>query len=237
MHKFIGGYKTVYRYFGRKIDDVCFGQLEHLFKPGRQDCTLYIVKDPNYGFNEGYWHNCLITRKELVSLLNSFKNVFTIKYKITDSEMDEYDAYEVNIKFKTKKYYVVLFILTVLRYSYEFPYNVILRDAFKLTKLSEFKWMNLISLCNLVQSCTFNDWDGRTLHGLLERNNACNKTKKSIHHTISRVRRIHRIFKPGKIEGPLHDKARNTLEYWTDEKQFERRLEVYKKNLKNFKQK
>ena len=113
--------------------EVCFGHLIHL---GRIDTVyLYIAKNKDYGFTRKLRHNFTLSFIELKKLIRLVKSIYPFKYKITSTTHDKEEYYKIKLTFNNFNKASVLFVLTALRYSYEFPFNVICSDAFKLMQV------------------------------------------------------------------------------------------------------
>ncbi len=235
--KFLGNYCTLCSIQNNPIRrDVCF--MNVLDFKNVQDYNVVIIKDPSYGFNTSNNHNCFVSRKQIKELLNSLCSIYKFMYDISETKYKEYPAYKIHLKFNAEDRRVdKLFILTCVRYTYEYPYNVILSEAFKISKFPEFRFINIISLCNLIQSTIFSKWQGRTIHGLLENNSTHLLTNKQIYERLKKRLRVFSVFERLRVPYIIDPKNKNTLEYWTDINEFIKRIKLYKNNLKDFKKK
>lgn len=238
--KFIGDYLTICTYgkSNKPMTSVCFADVMRKHQSGvDQTFTLWIVKDPNYGFKHNCIHNCLVNKDEIRKLIRDLKKIHKFSYYLSDSKYKGEKAYKLRITLNVAYRHIALFILTALRYSYEYPYNVILKEAFRLTSMPEFRFMNLFSVCNFIQSCMFDSWQGRTLHGLLHYNRSSNQSNKITFNRLNDGFEVYSAFPQTKkrLKCPLNPNSRNTLEYWTNVDEFLIRLKNYKENLKSFK--
>lgn len=97
-------------------------------------------------------NNCFLSHKELhhhISLLKKIWNfTFYIKDKVTK---DLISYFEINMSVKGPNL-VHRFILTWLRYSYEFPYNLYILDVYRMKTCDHFKYVNPFTLFNIVSS-------------------------------------------------------------------------------------
>ena len=98
-----------------------------------------------------------MTRTQIVKHLKQAQTLYKFKFKITDTtkwcEEDEYYAFQVDLYINGVPETFHKYILTWLRYTYEFPYNVLLLDALHLKDNPIFRFTSVANLFNLVLSC------------------------------------------------------------------------------------
>lgn len=226
--KFLGNlYTIVESTWEERCIEICFAR--HIgprnFQEGCYDLWILKGLDP---LKHNRNHCCLVDKKQIKSLIKSLQKIHPFLYSLKEEKCKEGDAYHLHIKIQGS-YVQRLFILTALRYTYEYPYNVLLYEAFKLTKIPKFRFINIISLTSLINRVIYGYSPWGTGHALspapkyasigLMRKNL--KTAERVHDVIPR-------YVGGKEK---NNNKRITLEYWTDPKEFKKRVTVYKKYL------
>lgn len=197
---------------------------------------LYIAKDINYGSknNQHLKHNNTLTLKELHKLIKLTQSYCKFKCTVTQTNHDKEEFYKLSINFgqgltRTTK----LFILTALRYSYEFPFNVICKDAFKLCQYSKYKHKGFFNICNFIFLLFFKDRE-RTIHSLCETNTSFTK-KSLLQERIVKADRVHDMFNRKICKVPRiteFDNKTYSQEFW--DQKFEKRLKVYNQYINKF---
>lgn len=176
-------YHTVYSATGfknvNKCRHACFSDIS-LYARGRRkesgtaQYKLYIcVTDAEN--RTGNDDACLVDIDKYLTLL---KDVVNFDFKI---EKEDEDHVVVTVDF-TGPLVLHFFLLTCIRYTYEYPHNVILLDAMMLHDTGECADLNIIDLYNIVNRSMFNGTDG--LHGVLGYTSQClvrPLTKKELH--------------------------------------------------------
>lgn len=184
---------------------------------------------------------CFFSRQQIKNHLNQLKSLFPIESRVYDSHDKKKPHFIVEVCLKEVPGIYHKYMLTWLRYLYEYPYNVISLDAYKLKGDPMFRFESIANLFNLVASCS----------GLLIRGGHCavhgspvgflrrrelvaqlNKTAtlNSIYTAVGR--RIRR-----KIPEKLGEfSSRSDIEYWQDMHLFETHrkpvyIEAYKDQL------
>lgn len=219
--------------------EVCFG---HIIHNGHIDTVyLYIAKNKDFGFSRKLRHNFTLTFSELKKLIRLVKSIYPFKYRITSTTHKKEEYYKIKLTFNKFNKISILFVLTALRYSYEFPFNVICSDAFKLMQISNFQNRGFFNICNFIFRIFFNDSE-RTVHSLCD--DHVSKTKKSeLINRIKKLDRVHNLFNydnfrdKGKHLGELpdFDKEKYTQDFWDNK--FNERYNIYINNIKKFNKK
>ncbi len=124
------------------------------------------------------------------------------------------------------------YALTWIRYMYEYPYNVILYDAYKLKKLNQFRFTSIANLFNLVLSKFYDN--PRDIHQIAR--NSINKklTIKQLKSKLNQITRLNDIYKSLKakthlIPYKINNLSIHDIEYWLSDECFEERLKIYLK--------
>ena len=110
---------------------------------------------------DSYNHFCPFTYKEIVSHIDELKKLMKFDYTITNKK----DMYLINVKYKGRGIYFRI-LVSWIRYLYEFPANMILKEALRMKKVKEFKDMNMFSLHAFLCNCIL----GRYIDNLLNDN-------------------------------------------------------------------
>lgn len=134
---------------------------------GKEACFSRVFHGPYYmtnkyvikiysGFCMIKQHNnngCFLTKEQLhrhvILLWKIWHFPFTIKEKISKNGLNPYFELSMQV---TGYNIVHRFILTWIRYSYEFPYSLYMLDVIKLKRFKEFKYLNQFNIFNLVSS-------------------------------------------------------------------------------------
>lgn len=99
---------------------------------------------------------CLFTKKEIRNHLLKLKSLYPIQFKVMDykgNKGDPNDQIEVQMELDKVPAIFHKYALTWLRYLYEFPYNVFLKDAYTLKKDPIFRFESIANIFNLVLGC------------------------------------------------------------------------------------
>ena len=211
--------------------EVCFARHIGPREFSKASYDLYIVSS-NKAAAEGCAHYCFVSRQQIVNYIRSLKKIYPFKYSIRECVYKGYDTYRVRIRIEGT-YAQRLFILTALRYTYEYPFNTTLYDALRLTKISNFKGINTISLINLVYYCIYN-YDGNSNHAFNVRPGYA--SLKELHNNILNADIVFDIVPNAQKERIQRVSSNKTgdSEYWNSNDMFEKRLLIYKQNLKSF---
>lgn len=105
---------------------------------------------------------CFLTKEELSDYISLAKNIYDFEFTITDSE-DKKDALVVELTINGPRI-AHRYILTWVRYAYEFPFNMYLMDAMRLKKMDEFKDDDIFNLFNLVGATSGYSFHGDRIH-------------------------------------------------------------------------
>lgn len=202
-----------------------------------QSYFLYICKSPDYGWKHNSRHHFLLTLSEFRKLIRNIKSYYNFNYSIREIKHNKEEFYRIKINIpKLHRGYIDLFILTALRYSYEYPFNVILKDAFKLMHDPTFKQLNLINCCNLIWKLIFAR-NERTVHSLCDEY-PLYTNKKDVKKRLTTTDRLNEIFNTKQKRTPtFFENDCESLDFWLSDKKFEERKVVYLNNLKIFKKK
>lgn len=113
------------------------------------DYKVYLYQDDSMALKRDVNHYCLLDKRELRSHLSRLRGIIPFSYKIIEKEEHGCPCFIVNLHVSGKGIQHE-YLLTWLRYSYEYPYNVFLKEALRLRKEKEFMFESISNLFNLV---------------------------------------------------------------------------------------
>ena len=97
---------------------------------------------------------CIFTKQEVRNHLKLLKSLYPLQYSVRDyGDKNGYKRILVTLNIENTPATFHKYALTWLRYLYEFPYNVLLRDAYTLKKERTFRFESIANLFNLTLSC------------------------------------------------------------------------------------
>ena len=137
-------------------ESACFGDTFHdmIDNKKKYNCeyTIRVFKG-EFKAKCGKNNNCSLTKEQLSYFINSIKRICDFSFKI--EEKDEWFNIIVNINARKTKH---KFILTWIRYCYEYPSNFCVYYAFKLK--DKFKHISFFNLVNLIESTLYTGMRG-----------------------------------------------------------------------------
>lgn len=177
---------------------------------------------------------CLIDKKGIIHHLRVLKSIFSFKYRLKEHK----DYFLLNLKLKADLIYHK-YMLTWVRYLYEYPFNVFLLDANRAKKEPEFKFESIINLFNIIGATTKISDHGTTIHAIGETYRVKELlTIKEIKSRLKKLKRGHtrlndifKVIEDKAFDSISSEKSFKSSEYWLSENLFKKeRLSVYKKN-------
>lgn len=221
---------------------VCFSNVFYEVNnlPISEEYIIYIYKGINFLKDKRKSNACFLNKYELSNHLKQAQKLYNFNFSIEDSiGRHNYPIFKVTLSLNKVSGNFHKYLLTWLRYTYEFPFNVLLLDAYWLKKDNKFRFQSIANIFNLITSCYCDDI--RLVHKIAT--DCVKPLKKSelsqlivecdilnnIYKHITRIR--HRKI-PKKIDGyDFRD-----VEYWTKDNFLNKRKKVYMNmynNLKN----
>lgn len=199
--------------------------------------NILLYKGVNYSKKKHFSNACLFTKKEIRNHLRLLKIMYPFSYSVRDyGKKDGFDVILVQLHLKDVPGTFHKYILTWLRYTYEYPYNVLLKDAYLLRKDSTFRFESIANLFNLTIGC-FCD-NPRDIHQI-PRNQVSIRMKVSdIKERIKKVYFLSDIYEKLRSKNDIVPKSIGNysvedIEYW--ETGFETRKPIYMKVYKDIK--
>lgn len=219
--------------------EACFGRIFHSERNGIVQKNKYTIKLYKIGdwLNKKRQNNaCLTDRAGIVQHLKILQSVFKCSYHLKEEE----DHFLLEITLEGDLIYHK-YMLSWVRYLYEYPFNVFLADAHRLKRVPGFKVKSIINLFNLVGATSGIDQHGTDIHaiGATYRFKTLMTTKeiqaglKKLEGGNKQVNDIFPVLRAENVE-TIEEKNNNlhSSDYWASEREFNKRLELYKKNYK-----
>lgn len=230
--------------------DACFSTIFCSEDNGIVQKNKYTIKLYKIGdwLNKKRQNNaCMTDRAGIVHHLKILQSVFKFSYHLKEEE----DHFTLTITLEGDLIYHK-YMLSWVRYLYEYPFNVFLADACKLKGIPGFKFESIINLFNLVGATSGIRQHGTDIHAIGETGwFKALMTTKEIQARLKELegghKQINDIFPvlyanggwgapDNVIEGveTLEEKDNNlhSSDYWDSEEEFNKRLKLYKKNYK-----
>ena len=191
------------------------------------------------GLKDGAKNNaCFLTKEELSDYISLAKKIHDFEFSIDEDEKIK-GVLNVTVRLSATRI-VHRYILTWIRYAYEYPFNMYLMDAMRLKELDEFKDDDLFNLILLVGATVGYHFHGDRIHSigditwprkfytLEERIDALKKSEDG--------GEVNSLFPELDVELDTLYKKDNefkenyqSLEYWQSEDYFAKRLPYYTK--------
>lgn len=215
------------------------------------DYSVILYKDTRLTDEYRESNVCFLTKKQLRNHLKQAQVLYPFKFTIhnlTDYHQvdnDYYDCnecwnvYKVDLKLENVPGTFHKYLLTWLRYTYEFPYNVLLLDTYKLKTEDCFRFTSVANIFNLVLGCYCDEDLGR-LHQIPQNNVLVEFLKTNdLRKKLSDIRKLNTIYKvlksnPNVIPESIDNLSIKDIEYWNNDELYEQfRKPVYLKTYKD----
>ena len=209
----------------------CFGYVFGAVKNNssvKYQIVLYM--GTRYSAEQHKSNACIFTKQEVRNHLKLLKSLYPIQYSVGDyGDKNGYKRLLVTLNIENTPATFHKYALTWLRYLYEFPYNVLLRDAYTLKKERTCRFESIANLFNLTLSCYCKN--PREIHQI-PTNSIIQRLKLAdIKRRIKEVNLLHDIYAKGdnkarKIPEKSQGFSVEDIEYWNVG--FEERKPIYK---------
>ncbi len=221
----------------------CGGDIKKELAP--EACFEYVFKNVEDNFNVTYQviiylgtdyskkthksNACLFSRKEVYNYLKLLKTLYPIKISVKNYTKDgSYDRLLVTLHIEKVPMTFHKYALAWLRYTYEFPYNVLLKDVYELKKDPIFRFESIANLINLTIGCYCEYL--RSVHQIPSNQVSIKMKLKEVKERIKEVDRLNDIYrrledKKNSIPKNINGFSVNDIEYWTNG--FEDRKPIY----------
>lgn len=189
-------------------------------------------------------NSCLFTKNQIRNHLKQAQGIYPFNFYITEvaNWKDEYNVFKVRLKLINVPGIFHKYLLSWLRYMYEYPYNVILYDAYKLKRDPCFKFTSMSNLFNLVLGC-FNK-STCIIHQIAGDQISKTMRKSDIRAKFQNIKMLNNIY--DELKRKISDKqipeedgnlTTTDFEFWESDDIFERKrkpiyMNVYKEVIK-----
>lgn len=167
MFKYLS-YSTIYRASGDLVfenknleGEACFSYIFRNVKNNKKQhiiYSIYISTDPGF-IQDNHKNNfCILTEEQIIFHISYLRFISSFKYKITKKFIDDYSGFRIDLNLNAIGIVHKMF-LTWIRYLYEYPYNLVLYDSFKLREEKRFiEKSNYLNIVNFVTTFYSNDY-------------------------------------------------------------------------------
>lgn len=180
--------------------------------------------------NHNMSNACLFSKQEIRNHLLQLKDLFPFSYRVLDEMKEGNKIIVIHLHLKDVPAIFHKYILTWIRYLYEYPYNVILKDAYLLREDLGLRFQSMSFLFNIVARCQrVCVGEG---HSIRESHLHAPITKSKLRERIKEVQCLNDIYKDMDIgRNVLPEKVGefscSDIEYWSEELFDEARKPVY----------
>lgn len=233
-------YSTIYQASGDLVfenkdleSEACFSYIFRNVKNNKKQhiiYSIYISTDPNF-IQENHESNfCILTEEQIIFHISYLRFISSFKYRITKKFIDDYAGFRIDLDLNAIGIVHKMF-LTWIRYLYEYPYNLVLYDSFKLREEKKFiEKSNYLNIVNFVTTFYSNDY----IHQI-PRFNKIPKfvTRKSFKNKLMKCDFLNDILKYSDIKAEQFDEYDEIDDFFKD---FDNRKNKYIENLNKLKQ-
>ena len=192
---------------------------------------LKIYKGKSYCRQGIINHYCPFDKNQIQKWLK-YINKYLCKYTYKLSE--DKTAYYIKVHVPGRRF-LCLYVLTCIRYLYEFPGSMELHEAFKLKGVSGFRNYSMVNLINLVHRTMFRLWDNHNF-------GTCKYISLSqLKKNITTIKSINGAFNydgeyPNYIKFDVDMNTTFHTGFWIDDNEtnFKTRIDFYNKHKKEF---
>lgn len=235
-------YCTIFSASGSRNCDLheypCFADVLNRCRITSEHYELYLYTDIKPAKEEAAANMCFLNIRELKKHIGLARRLFPFKYSVEPSKYGDKECFKITLDVNLP-HFCHRYLLTWIRYAYEFPFNLILNDALRLkhTCLKKENIPNLFVLCaNSFCSGPMNYNSGHAIgYGRYNKNLFLKETElKAIIQKLSQSTSIYSnvnsiyptIIDRGYPELP-NTENNKYLEYWTDPEDFDKRVKIY----------
>ena len=192
------------------------GRLNNTF-----ECKILMYYTSDYSEDNSKNHYCLFTEREIKNYLRQLRYYLPkIKFKLRNDIGEE--RFILSVGFERESKMKVMFALTWIRHLWEFPYNVILKDAIRMRQeLSKYSVLDyFIMLCNTSPA-----------HNLINTGHTFAEyaapyfSRKIVKRYLTSETRLNNIFQTfdRKRYMSVEDSSIRLLSYWRDDEEYLKR--------------
>ena len=209
-----------------------------------EEYEVILYKGTDFSREKHNSNSCLFTKKQIRNHLKQAQGIYPFDFHITEAAKwrGGYNVFKIHLKLTNVPGTFHKYLLTWLRYMYEYPYNVILYDAYKLKKDPCFRFTSMSDLFNLVLGC-FNE-NPAAIHQIAGNQVSKTMLKRDIREKLQNIQRLNNIYvklknkvKINQIPNEDGNLTTTDFEFWESDDIFERRrkpvyMNVYKEIIK-----
>ena len=226
--------------------EACFSFVFNQIDEGNvsEEYEVILYKGTAFSREHHNSNSCLFTKKQIRNHLKQAQGIYPFDFHITEAAKwrGGYNVFKIHLKLTNVPGTFHKYLLTWLRYMYEYPYNVILYDAYKLKKDPCFRFTSMSDLFNLVLSC-FNE-NPAAIHQIAGNQVSKTMLKRDIREKLQNIQMLNNIYvklknkvKINQIPNGDGNLTTTDFEFWESDDIFERRrkpvyMNVYKEIIK-----
>jgi hypothetical protein len=209
---------------------------------GEQEFRLRIYKEFQK-LKHNYNHFCLFSLSEIIEHINDLFLVLNDDEFNFNSIIEDQEKYELRFRITSDQSIIFGFALTWIRYLYELPYSLALHESFLLKE--KYKNLDPFSRFNLART-TFPDtfefyWgNGHSATKNVGTLISPEELRKRLH--SGKYTNLNSIYKENKDKGKFktyniwegENNRMYDLDFWIRKDEFDKRVEIYKKNLNRY---
>lgn len=240
MFKYLS-YSTIYQASGDLVfenknleGEACFSYIFRNVKNNKKQhiiYSIYISTDPGF-IQENHEDNfCILTEEQIRFHISYLRFISSFKYKITNKFIDDYPGFRIDLDLNAIGSVHKMF-LTWIRYLYEYPYNLVLYDSFKLREDKRFiEKSNYLNIVNFVTTFYSNDYIHQIPKSLVSIPEFI--TRKSFKDRLMKCDYLNDILKNSNIQIEQFNEYDEIDDFFED---FDNRKNKYIENLNKLKQ-
>lgn len=191
---------------------------------------IIIYKGIDHLRKTNYSNACFFTTKEIRNHIGQLQSIYPFKYSVRELKDG---TWKVILDLEGVPGTFHKYALTWIRYLYEWPYNVLIKDAYRLKQDPIFRFESIANLFNLVAGCYCDYIVG--MHSVMGGAYLVERlTRAALRAKIASVSRVNNLYSRKNIPSvtiPSKSKLANVgfkdFEYWTDDLFNEERKPVY----------
>ena len=226
--------------------EACFSFVFNQIDEGNvsEEYEVILYKGTAFSREHHNSNSCLFTKKQIRNHLKQAQGIYPFDFHITEAAKwrGGYNVFKIHLKLTNVPGTFHKYLLTWLRYMYEYPYNVILYDAYKLKKDPCFRFTSMSDLFNLVLSC-FNE-NPAVIHQIARNQVSKTMLKRDIREKLQNIQILNDVYvklknkvKINQIPNGDGNLTTTDFEFWESDDIFERRrkpvyMNVYKEIIK-----
>lgn len=217
--------------------DACFREVFYnVYSNSHLFYHIILYRGVEYVTKTQHSNACLFTKSKVIQHLRQAQALYPFVFKVEESSRHNYPIFIIHLELNNVPRLFHKYLLSWIRYLYEFPYNVLLLDAKRLKKDPAFKFIPTPDAFNVVAT-SFPDYYG-TGHGIAYRYSQ-KLTRAQLKERISKVSTLNAIYQLLNAEAREHWEkipeyigsfTTDDIEYWSEEYFEKYRKPIYLRN-------